>query len=80
VHIAPAFGEDDLYLGKENNLPFIQHVGMNGEFKAEVKDFAGMKVRKVENHSEADIEIIKYLAGKGTLFHKEKIEHSYPTC
>ncbi len=80
VHIAPAFGEDDLNLGKENNLPFIQHVNMSGEFKPEVKDFAGMKVRKVEFHEEADIEIIKYLAGKGALFHKEKIEHSYPTC
>ena len=80
VHIAPAFGGDDLALGRENDLPFIQHVGMNGEFKKEVSDFAGMKVRKLENHSEADIEIIKNLAHRGLLFHKEKIEHSYPTC
>ena len=27
-----------------------------------------------------DIEIIKYLAAHGTLFHKEKYEHSYPHC
>jgi Isoleucyl-tRNA synthetase len=27
-----------------------------------------------------DIEIIKYLAGHSTLFHKEKYEHSYPHC
>ncbi|MCK5589182.1 MAG: class I tRNA ligase family protein, partial [Candidatus Pacebacteria bacterium] len=29
---------------------------------------------------EADIEIIKYLAHAGKLFHKEKYEHSYPHC
>ncbi len=80
VHIAPAFGSDDLELGRKNNLPFIQHVSMNGEFKLEVKDFSGIKVRKLENHSESDIEIIKNLAHRGLLFHKEKIEHSYPTC
>jgi isoleucyl-tRNA synthetase len=80
VHIAPAFGEDDLNLGRKNNLPFIQHVSMNGEFKPEIKDFAGMKVRKLENHSESDVEIIKNLAHRGLLFHKEKVEHSYPTC
>jgi len=30
VHIAPAFGEDDMNLGKAKNLPFIQHVNMDG--------------------------------------------------
>lgn len=80
VHIAPAFGEDDMALGKEKNLPFIQHVGTNGKFKAEVKDFAGQDVKPKDDHQKADIEIIKYLAGKGTLFAKEKLIHSYPHC
>ena len=39
VHIAPAFGEDDMNLGRAKNLPFIQHVGMDGMFKPEVIDF-----------------------------------------
>jgi isoleucyl-tRNA synthetase len=30
VHIAPAFGEDDMNLRNEYDLPFIQHVGMDG--------------------------------------------------
>jgi len=80
VHIAPAFGEDDMNLAKANNLPFIQHVGLDGMFKPEVTDFQGLHVKPVEDHMATDVEIIKYLAGHSTLFHKEKYEHSYPHC
>ncbi|QQG52646.1 MAG: isoleucine--tRNA ligase [Candidatus Falkowbacteria bacterium] len=80
VHIAPAFGEDDMNLGKANNLPFVQHVGMDGIFKPEVTDFPGMHVKPIGDHTTTDIEIIKYLAKNGLLFHKEKYEHSYPHC
>lgn len=80
VHIAPAFGDDDMRLGRENNLPFIQHVGMDGNFKAEVKDFAGLNVKPIADHMSTDIEIIKYLAHNNLLFSKEKYEHSYPHC
>jgi isoleucyl-tRNA synthetase len=80
VHIAPAYGEDDMNLGRAKNLPFIQHVGMDGMFKAEVADFQGLHVKPAEDHMSTDIEIIKYLAGHSTLFHKEKYEHSYPHC
>ena len=80
VHIAPAFGEDDMNLGKENNLPFIQHVKMDGTIKEQAVDFAGMNVKPLEDHMQTDIEIIKYLAKHGTLFSKEKYEHSYPHC
>ncbi len=80
VHIAPAFGEDDMNLGKEKKLPFIQHVATDGTFKKEVKDFAGQKVKPKENPQLADIEVIKFLAGKNTLYAKEKFTHSYPHC
>lgn len=80
VHIAPAFGEDDMNLGREKNLPFIQHVGIDGIFKKEVIDFPGLHVKPAEDHMSTDVEIIKYLAAHGTLFHKEKYEHSYPHC
>src|SRR3989344_2791987 len=40
VHIAPAFGEDDMELGAHEELPFIQHVGMDGRFSSAVRDFA----------------------------------------
>jgi isoleucyl-tRNA synthetase len=80
VHIAPAFGQDDMDLGKAKDLPFVQHLEMNGYFKEEVVDFKGLNVKPRENHMETDIEIIKYLARKNLLFSKEKYEHSYPHC
>jgi isoleucyl-tRNA synthetase len=80
VHIAPAFGEDDMRLGKKYNLPFIQHVAMDGSFKEEMGELAGLNVKPIENPQATDVEIIKYLAKNGTLFHKEKFEHSYPHC
>ncbi|MBT4517027.1 MAG: isoleucine--tRNA ligase [Candidatus Komeilibacteria bacterium] len=80
VHLAPAFGEDDMALGKEKNLPFIQHVAMDGFINKEAIDFAGLNVKPKGDHQTTDIAIIKYLAGKGLLFAKEKYEHSYPHC
>ena len=84
VHIAPAFGEDDMKLGERQGLPFVQHVGMDGKFKKEVLDFAGEEVKpkagEKDGHQKTDIEIIKWLAHKGFLFDKKKIVHSYPHC
>ncbi len=80
VHIAPAFGEDDLNLGNQRELPFIQHVGMDGLIKSEAVDFAEMSVKPQEDHQKTDIEVIKYLAKNNLLFAKEKYEHSYPHC
>ncbi|MCK5459974.1 class I tRNA ligase family protein [Candidatus Parcubacteria bacterium] len=80
VHIAPAFGDDDMKLGKKENLPFIQHIGMDGVIKKEAKDFTGLNVKPLGDHQKTDIEIIKYLAHENLLFAKEKYEHSYPHC
>ncbi len=52
----------------------------DGTFKGEVKEFAGQKVKPIEDHQKADVEVIKYLAHKDVLFAKEKIVHSYPHC
>ncbi len=84
VHIAPAFGEDDMALGVRENLPFVQHVAMDGTMKSEVRDFAGASVKpkgeKNDSHQVTDILIIKHLAHAGALFSKEKIIHAYPHC
>lgn len=80
VHIAPGFGEDDMNLAKEKKLPIIQHLSMDGVFKDEVIDFPGLNVKPINDHSSTDVEIIKNLAKKSLLFHKEKYEHSYPHC
>lgn len=80
VHIAPAFGEDDLNLAKQFNLPFVQHVKMNGEIKDEITELAGRQAKPKHNPQETDIEVIKLLAHAGHLFSKEKYTHSYPHC
>ncbi|HRY62765.1 MAG TPA: class I tRNA ligase family protein [Candidatus Paceibacterota bacterium] len=80
VHIAPAFGEDDNKLGRQYNLPFVQHVGMDGRFRPEVTDFADISVKPKDDHQATDVLIIKNLAARGLLFSKEKIIHSYPHC
>ncbi|MEK7609827.1 MAG: class I tRNA ligase family protein [Patescibacteria group bacterium] len=86
VHIAPAFGADDYDLSLKNNLPFVQHVSIDGTFKKEVTDFAGLRVKPIDTenekdaHQKTDIEIIKFLARKDLLFAKEKLVHPYPHC
>lgn len=84
AHEAPAFGEDDMNLAKQNNIPWIIHVDETGRFKPEVTDFAKMQVKpkaeEKDGHQKADIEVLKYLANYNVLFAKEKIIHSYPHC
>ena len=77
VHIAPAFGQDDYELGKKYDLKFIQHVTPDGKMAA---PFEGLDAKPKDDHQRTDVEVIKYLAGKGTLFAKEKLVHSYPHC
>ncbi|KPU45941.1 isoleucine--tRNA ligase [Oxobacter pfennigii] len=74
VHMAPAFGEDDYNVGKQNDLPFIQLVDTQGKFKEEVTPWKGQFVK------DADKSITNDLDNRGLLFKEEKHEHSYPFC
>ena len=80
VHIAPAFGSDDMEMARVHKLPFVQHVSMDGHFKPEVKDFSGLAVKPREDHKATDIEVIKWLAHHNNLLKKQKLVHSYPHC
>ncbi|MDD5318715.1 MAG: class I tRNA ligase family protein [Candidatus Pacebacteria bacterium] len=86
VHIAPGYGEDDLELAHKEGIPFAHHVQGDGRFMPLVKDkeLAGLMVKpkpeKTGDHQSTDIEVIKLLAHRGSLFAKEKIIHSYPHC
>src|SRR3989344_5152758 len=91
AHEAPAFGADDWALSKKFNLPFIQHVAMDGTFKPEVKDFAlagqagedlSPRAKNIpEEVREVDLTVAKFLDKKGLLFGKpEKYLHAYPHC
>ena len=74
VHIAPAFGEEDMAAGKKNNLPTLLTVDKEGKFKLEVKKFARIFVKK------ADPMIIEDLKDRKFLFKTELYEHDYPFC
>ncbi|MBI5635799.1 isoleucine--tRNA ligase [Candidatus Micrarchaeota archaeon] len=74
VHIAPAFGEDDYNVGKENNLDFLQPVDSSGKFTADVPPLADQFVKK------ADRQIIEMLEGEGKIIKAESYEHDYPYC
>ncbi len=84
VHEAPAFGEVDMELAKKLELPFVQHVGMDGRIVPEVKEFAGLYVKpKSDDDKErlsTDILVLRYLQDNGYFFAKENIVHSYPHC
>ncbi|MBI2038409.1 MAG: isoleucine--tRNA ligase [Candidatus Nealsonbacteria bacterium] len=74
VHIAPAFGVDDMEVGKKNNLPVLMTVDLHGKFKPEIKPWAGMFVK------DADQMIINDLKGRNLLFKTEPHSHDYPFC
>ena len=80
VHIAPAFGADDLNMASDKELPMIQHVQKDGTIKDEVEPFAGMQAKPKDDPTATDVEIIKWLAHQSKLFAKEKVTHSYPHC
>lgn len=74
VHIAPAYGEDDSLVAKQNGITFINLVDKEGKFVEEVEPWAGRFVR------DCNEDICKWLANENKLFSKEKHLHSYPHC
>ena len=74
VHIAPAYGEDDSLVAKQNDITFINLVDKSGKFVKEVEPWAGKFVR------DCNEDICKWLAKENKLFSKEKHLHSYPHC
>ncbi len=80
VHLAPAYGAEDLELAQKEKIPLIHHVTDDGKFVAAVTDFAGLPVKPKGRHMETDVKVIELLRAKGLLFKDEKIKHSYPHC
>jgi len=86
VHLAPAYGEEDLQLAQREGVPVVHHVSYDGRFMDFIADFAGQLVKPKDDdasgvsHLDADIEIIKNLKSAGKLLKKENITHSYPHC
>jgi isoleucyl-tRNA synthetase len=76
VHIAPAFGEDDMNVGKKHDLPVLMTVEETGKFKKEIHPWAGVFVKA------ADKSIIEELDSRNLMFFSDNngIKHEYPFC
>ena len=73
VHIAPAFGDEDLGLGRDRELAFVQPVDLRGRITGRYP-FAGQFVK------DADNAIMQDLADRGLLYHGDIYRHTYPFC
>ncbi|MFC2028533.1 isoleucine--tRNA ligase [Chloroflexota bacterium] len=74
VHMAPAFGAEDMEASKEFDLPVIMNVEKDGTFSSDVTPWRGVFVK------DADPLIIKDLEARGLLFRSELYRHTYPFC
>ena len=74
VHIAPAFGADDMSVGQEHDLPVLQTVDLEGQFIDAVTPWRSMWVK------DADPLIIEDLQNRGLMYAVATYEHSYPFC
>lgn len=83
VHIAPAFGEDDANVGKENDLPTLFTVEADGTVsKGCGLPGEGIPIKKKndKNRFLVDDLIIEDLKKRNLFFKEEMYEHEYPFC
>ncbi len=75
VHIAPAYGEDDFYLGQSLKLPILQHIGLIGQVDDKLyPQWAKTDVFQLNQ------KVVNDLDSRGLVFKQEDITHSYPHC
>ena len=74
VHIAPAFGEDDYWACKKNNVPLVCPVNEKGQFTHEVPIFEG------KNVFDTNGDVINMLKEKNLYVADGSIVHNYPHC
>ncbi|MCO5267277.1 MAG: isoleucine--tRNA ligase [Brumimicrobium sp.] len=96
VHTAPTFGADDAFVAKQAGVPPMlvpdEHgnpvplVDLQGKFRPEMGEFAGMYVKN-EYYADGeapeksvDVLISIKLKEENKAFKVEKFEHSYPHC
>ncbi|GAB4587496.1 isoleucine--tRNA ligase [Nocardia sp. IFM 10818] len=72
VHLAPAFGEEDMDVASANGIELVQPLDAGGKFTSMVPPYEGLMV------FDANPVIIKDLKAAGKLLRHETIEHSYP--
>jgi isoleucyl-tRNA synthetase len=74
VHLAPAFGEVDRQVGRDNDLPTLNPVGPDGRFTDAVAWLEGRSVRATS------AEVDDRLEAAGLLVMRRPYVHPYPHC
>ncbi|MEY4289742.1 MAG: hypothetical protein RLZZ30_1830, partial [Bacteroidota bacterium] len=96
VHTAPTFGADDAKVAADAGVPamlvhddrgnLVPLVDLQGRFRPEMGEFAGMYVKNEyynegeEPERSADVQIAIKLKEENKAFKVEKYEHNYPHC
>jgi len=75
VHMAPAFGPEDLEIGRREGWPLFKPLDAEGRFTDEAPALVRGAFFK-----DADAAIIEDLGARGLLLRAETIEHTYPLC
>ena len=74
VHLAPAFGEDDMAVCTAAGIEPVVPVDSKGRFTSEVSDYEGQQVFDANPH------VIRDLKERGLVLRHETYDHSYPHC
>ena len=74
VHLAPAFGADDLAVCREFGLPVVNPVQADGHFGPDIALIGGQFFKH------ADEALVADMAARGLLFKRVPYEHAYPHC
>lgn len=74
LHVAPAFGAEDLAIGQAEGAAFMQHIDINGQITDEFAAYQGQHVL------DANKGLIADLKQADRLYRADTIEHSYPHC
>jgi isoleucyl-tRNA synthetase len=76
LHVAPAFGEDDLNMAVEHKIPVITTVQPDGKLSGNVP----LESVRGKFFKGADKLIIERLTEEGKVYAAETFEHTYPFC
>jgi isoleucyl-tRNA synthetase len=74
VHQAPAFGAEDMAVGRAYGLAVVNPVGTDGRFAADVPLVGGVFFK------DADPALVADLDARGLLWRVQTYTHSYPHC
>jgi isoleucyl-tRNA synthetase len=74
VHQSPAFGADDLAVGRRYGLPVVNPVRADGTFEP------GLPLVGGQFFKAADDDLVRDLEQRGLLFRHVAYEHAYPHC